>query len=247
MSRHRAELLEKTGSDFIPGTFQLPVSVAIAKVASDCRLLNVVTLDRPRFRPQVITRQFWKGWEAYGQPTLVTFNGRCFDIPVLELAAFRYGYPIPGWLRVGAKSWEDPRGRSNPNGHLDLQDVLTNFGAMRMNGGLNLLASLLGKPGKMDTKGDMVQDLWQAGENLRIDDYCICDALDTYFVFLRVRVLQGLLTREHERECVQGALEWIEQHVGTYEALTDYLNNFGVAREVGDEDWPFLAIEDHIT
>ncbi len=85
VQRHRSELLAQTGSDFIPATFQLPVSVAIAKVAADCRLLEVVTLDRPRFRPQVITRQFWRGWEKYGQPTLVTFNGRAFDVPVLEL------------------------------------------------------------------------------------------------------------------------------------------------------------------
>src|SRR5438045_9495024 len=35
----------------------------------------------------------------------------------------------------------------------DLHDVLTNFGASRFNGGLNLVANLLGKPGKMDVQG----------------------------------------------------------------------------------------------
>ena len=75
------------------------------------------------------------------------------------------------------KSWEDPRNRFNVRGHIDLQEVLTNSGAMRFNGGLNLAATILGKPGKMDTKGFMVQDLWHEGKVQEIDDYCICDAL----------------------------------------------------------------------
>ena len=54
-----------------------------------------------------------------------------------------------------------------------------------MTGGLNLVANLLGKPGKMDVQGDMVQDMYNAGRLADINDYCRCDVLDTYFVFLR--------------------------------------------------------------
>ena len=50
------------------------------------------------------------------------------------------------------------------------------------------MAQLIGKPGKLQTRGSQVQELWEAGEHVRIDDYCACDALDTYFVFLRLRV-----------------------------------------------------------
>jgi hypothetical protein len=223
VARQRAELLAKSGSDFIPATFQVPVAIAVAKVDADCRLIEAVTLDRPRYRPQVLTKQFWSGWSRYGQPTLVTFNGRTFDLPVLELAAFRYGLPLPDWFKDGAKSWEDPRGRYNTRFHLDLQEVLTNFAALRLSGGLLLLARLLGLPGKMDTKGDMVQDLWQAGEHARIDDYCLCDALDTYFVFLRVRLLQGLISAEQERSCAEGARSWIAQAAGERAILGQYL------------------------
>ncbi len=48
---------------FIPYTFQLPVSVAVAKVAADYRLIDLVTLDEPQFRPHVLTEHFWRGWE----------------------------------------------------------------------------------------------------------------------------------------------------------------------------------------
>ena len=48
---HRAELMAKWDSDFIPYTFQIPISVAVGKVTGDYRLLDVVMLDEPEFRP----------------------------------------------------------------------------------------------------------------------------------------------------------------------------------------------------
>ena len=38
VKRYRAELMERYNNDFIPYTFQIPVSVVIAKVAADFRL-----------------------------------------------------------------------------------------------------------------------------------------------------------------------------------------------------------------
>jgi hypothetical protein len=243
VAKYRAQLLETSNgkSDFVPHTFHLPVSVAIAKVAGDYSLQEVVTLDRPKFRPQVIARQFWKGWQAYDEPTLVTFNGRFFDLPVMELACFRYGIPVPSWFTSEGPSYQQPRNRYNQHAHLDLQDVLTNFGATMLNGGLNLCAQLLGKPGKMGTKGNMVQDLWQAGELLRIDDYCQCDALDTYFVFLRTLVLLGRITLEREHELVLKAKAWIEKAAAGNAALAEYLANFSAWTAPGDDGSPFVA------
>jgi predicted PolB exonuclease-like 3'-5' exonuclease len=242
VARYRAQLLESSGgkSDFVPHTFHLPVSVAVAKVAADCALIEVRTLDRPRFRPQVIARSFWKGWEKHGKPTLVTFNGRFFDLPVMELAAFRYGFGVPEWFSSSGPAYSQPRNRYNSQSHLDLQDLLGNQGAVHLNGGLNLCAQLLGKPGKMGTKGDMVQALWEAGEHQRIDDYCMCDALDTYFVFLRCRVLQGLLTLDQERALVEGARAWIETQAQVNLALAEYLRQFRFWQPCGDDDDPFV-------
>lgn len=243
IAMYRAQLLEQSHgkSDFVPHTFHLPIAVAIAKVAGDYSLQEVVTLDRPKFRPQVIARQFWKGWQVYHEPTLVTFNGRFFDLPVLELACFRYGIPVPAWFTSEGPSYQQPRNRYNQHAHLDLQDVLTNFGATMLNGGLNLCAQLLGKPGKMGTKGNMVQDLWQAGEHLRIDDYCQCDALDTYFVFLRCQVLLGRITLEREHELVIKAKTWIGQAAANNPALAEYLANFSEWTPPGEEGSPFVG------
>jgi len=63
--RYRRQLLEETGKDILPGTFVLPVSVAIAKIAADFRLMELTVLDAPAFRPQEIVRRFWQGWQHY--------------------------------------------------------------------------------------------------------------------------------------------------------------------------------------
>jgi hypothetical protein len=227
VGRYRAELMEKYENDFIPYTFQVPISVAVAKVAADFRLLDLVVLDEPEFRPHAITEKFWRGWEKYRRPTLVSFNGRTFDIPLLELAAFRYGIGIPGWFNTGGKSFEQPRGRYNVQSHLDLCELLTNFGSTRFTGGLNLAANLLGKPGKMDIQGNMVQDLFDAGKLREINDYCRCDVLDTYFVFLRTRVLVGQLALEVEQSIIAQTKVWLEQNCPQVPAYKLYLDRWG--------------------
>ncbi len=227
---YRDELMEQRGTDFIPYTFQVPISVAVGKVSADMRLLDVVVLDHPKYRPNVITEHFWRGWSKYGRPTLVSFNGRGFDLPLLELAAFRYGISIPEWFNAEAKSFDEPRNRFNTRSHVDLYELLTNFGATRFNGGLNLAANLLGKPGKMDVQGNMVQDMYDAGKFEEINDYCRCDVLDTYFVFLRTRVICGQLGLEHEQTLIADTKSWLEERAEQVEAYRIYLEHWG--------DWP---------
>jgi len=225
--RYRQELMAKHDSDFIPYTFQIPISIVVAKIAPDYRLIDLVTLDDPHFRPHMITERFWRGWEAYKQPTLVSFNGRTFDVPLLELAAFRFGLSVPKWFNTSAKTYDQPRNRYNLESHLDLNDVLTNYGASRFNGGLNLAANLLGKPGKIDVKGHMVQDLYDSGRMSEVNDYCRCDVLDTYFVFLRTSVLLGQLTLAGEQELVQDTKEWLTARVEQQPAYKLYLEHWG--------------------
>ena len=230
VARYRAELMEKYGSDFIPYTFQIPVSIAVAKVTADYGLADLVLLDDPNFRPHVMTEHFWRGWEKYRRPTLVSFNGRTFDIPLLELAAFRYGISVPTWFQPEAKAYDQPRNRYNREAHFDLQEILTNFGATRFTGGLNLAANLLGKPGKMEIEGHMVQDLFDEDRLAEINDYCRCDTLDTYFVFLRSQVLIGKLKLDEEQSLIAKTKAWLTEQAEQISAYRTYLDRWG--------DWP---------
>lgn len=230
VARYRKELLAERDSDFVPYTYQIPVAVVVAKLTADCQLIDIVALDDGRFRPHVMVDKFWRGWEAYQRPTLVTFNGRAFDLPLLELAAFRYGISLAGWFDFQAKAYQQRRNRYNVESHLDLHDLLTNFGAVRFSGGLNLAAQLLGKPGKMDVQGHMVQDLFDQGRIREVNNYCRCDVLDTYFVFLRANVLMGRIALGQEQQLIQAAKAWLADRQGEQPAYRDYLQKWG--------DWP---------
>jgi predicted PolB exonuclease-like 3'-5' exonuclease len=217
IQRAQAEAREQspTNSDFLPVTFQIPVAVCVLRVGADFVPQALTCLDAPEYRPAEIVRKFWLGSARY-RAKLVTFNGRGFDLPLLELAAFRWGF-------CARDHFQASRNRYNGN-HLDLQELLTNFSAYRLNGGLNLLAKLLGKPGKMDVDGDKVYEMHRAGRSQEINDYCTFDTLDTYFVFLRTRVVTGDLTLEQERAIEERARDWLTAKAGDMPALRQYLD-----------------------
>ena len=225
IEKYRTELFERTGNEFIPYTFQQPISVAIIKISHDLKIIDVVTLDEPQHRPHIITKHFWEGWRAYNSPTFISFNGRTFDIPLMELSAFRFGIPIPDWFNVNERTYDQRRNRYNNNAHLDIQEILTNYGATRFNGGLNLAANLLGKPGKMGIAGHMVQDLYDQGELKQINDYCRCDVLDTYFVFLRTQLLVGSIGLADEDTLIQHAHGWLAERVEEFPVYGEYLDS----------------------
>jgi predicted PolB exonuclease-like 3'-5' exonuclease len=201
------------GSDFLPVSFHVPVAVCVVRVGADFALQAIACLDAPYFRPREIVKKFWLGTSIY-KAKLVTFNGRAFDMPLLELAAFRYGFSARDYYQ---------NSRNRFNGPIDLCDWMTNFGASRLAGGLDLLAKLIGKPGKMDVSGEQVYDLYRAGQVQTVNDYCLCDTLDTYFVFLRTRILTGDLTPEQEADLTARAREFLESKSDEFPVLRKYL------------------------
>lgn len=225
--RWQEELQQKTGNNFIPYTFQIPTAVSIAKITEEYELLDIISLGESEFTPAEITERFWRGWEKYGRPTFVSFYGRAFDIPLLELAAFRYGLSLPGWFSPLGKTYDQPRNRYNQHSHIDLHEILTNFGATRFTGGLDLAANLIGKPGKTDFSGALVQELHLKNRFQEIEDACRCNTLDTYFVFLRTRVLMGLLTLQEEQKLVEKTKLWLETESAEVPVYAAYIKNWG--------------------
>jgi predicted PolB exonuclease-like 3'-5' exonuclease len=219
IQRAQAEARDRSrdGSDFLPVSFQYPVAVCVIRVGNDFSLQAITALDAPQFRPREIVRKFWQGMERH-RAKLVTYNGRGFDLPLLEMAAFRYGC-------AGRDYFYNSRNRYN--GHIDLMDWLSNYGGCRMAGGLDLLSKILGKPGKMAISGNQVLALHREGKLREINDYCMFDTLDTYFVFLRTRVLTGDLSLEQEHELVMRTRTWLTAKAEELPGLTQYLANWG--------------------
>lgn len=235
---YRTDRLASTGSAFLPPTFVKPVAVCVAKIDRDFRLVDVAAVDEPQYRPHRLVEGFWRGWKHYGQPVLVTYNGRGYDMPVLELAAFRDGIALPEWFNLEARSFEQNRHRYNLDAHIDLMDLLANFGASRVDGGLNLLSHLLGKPARSAIDGSEVEQYFRDGRLGEVNDYCRHDVLDTYFVFLRSRVLLGKLALAREQELVGEARTWLESEANSDRpgaaAFSSYLAQWGNWSPPGD-------------
>jgi len=92
--RYREDLRRRRDSDFFPITLHLPISIAIGNVGDDYVLNSVESLALGDYSEEKLVREFWARAERFAG-TLVSFNGRRFDIPVLELAALRHAIAAP--------------------------------------------------------------------------------------------------------------------------------------------------------
>jgi hypothetical protein len=134
------------------------------------------------------------------QPQLVTYNGRSFDLPVIALRSLRHGVPM-SWYYQGRL-----RHRYSEEGHLDLCDMLSDHGAARSMS-LDAIARLIGLPGKVGVDGSQVEGMWRAGQLDSIKSYCLADVAQTALLFLRFRLLQGMLPMEEYKRSVAELME----------------------------------------
>jgi len=138
------------------------------------------------------------------RPTLVTFNGRGFDLPVIAARCLRHGIPLGYYYKA-----RDVRYRFSPDGHLDLMDFLADHGAAKP-AKLDAFAKLCGMPGKLGVDGKHVGPLVHAGRLREVRDYCLCDVVQTAGVFLRVELLRGEIELPDYRRAVTELLELID-------------------------------------
>jgi predicted PolB exonuclease-like 3'-5' exonuclease len=151
-------------------------------------------------------------------PTMVTFNGRRFDLPVLANRMLKHGVPFPVYY-AGRSGGPDYRYRYNDEGHMDLADLMTDYGASRMPS-LTALAQLVGMPGKMDVDGSKVQSMYEHGRHAEIRDYCLHDVIQTTWVFLRSELLRGRLTTDEYRARAEALWATLEQDPRALPVLT---------------------------
>ncbi|UCH29188.1 MAG: 3'-5' exonuclease [Myxococcales bacterium] len=195
---------------FAPAPFHQVVALGVLWLDSDHQLLKLGAFGGEEDAPPDESKVLQEFADFIGErhPTMVTFNGRRFDLPVLANRMLKYGVPFPAYY-AGRSGRVDYRYRFSDEGHMDLADVLTDFGASRMPS-LDALAQLVGMPGKMGVDGSKVQSMHEQGKHAEIRDYCLHDVVQTTFVFLRAELLRGRMTREDYRvkaEALWAALE----------------------------------------
>ncbi|MDX8413943.1 MAG: 3'-5' exonuclease [Mariprofundales bacterium] len=147
-------------------------------------------------------------------PQLVSFNGRGFDLPVLKYRAMLHGISCPRWFSEGDR-YNNYDARYSQRYHLDLLEDFSDFGASARCS-LHEVASAFGIPGKLDTSGGDVLDMFVSGEIDAIRNYCETDVCSTMLLLLRTLHFQGKLS--------DGALTRAQ------EGLENYLVSEGEAR-----------------
>ena len=188
---------EKTGSEFLPVCFHRVVSISAVMADGFGRFLRVSTLDGENERDKIA--KFLTFIEDFN-PRLVSFNGRGFDLPMIMARAMCYDLSAAAYFETNDRDnnkskWENYRSRYDGRFHLDLLDHISDFGAVR---GLKLdhICASVGLPGKYDVHGDQVLQLYYAGEQTKIDEYCRSDVLNTYWLFLKYELLRGKITKD---------------------------------------------------
>jgi predicted PolB exonuclease-like 3'-5' exonuclease len=198
LQRVVAERRARTGarSDFLPLPYHRPVAACLLEAVEDGGLLAVSDVEAWTDRRSGEAVFLDRLWARLDGATVVTFHGRGFDLPVLELRSLKHCVPSPAWFE-GAR-------RPGGSGHLDVKELLAGTGPGSA-APLDLYAKLCGLPGKEDVAGADVGALYAGGELDRIAAYCMTDVVQTWLLLLRFRLVEGSLTPDGYEESVASA------------------------------------------
>lgn len=183
---------ETGGSEFLRHHLHRIAAISVTLRQKDSfKVWSIGTADSSE---KEIIERFFDGIERYS-PTLVSWNGSGFDLPVLHYRSLLHGIPAYRYWESGENDqsfrWNNYLNRYHDR-HTDLMDVLAGHTG-RANAPLDEIATLLGFPGKMGMSGAKVWQNYCDGQIEAIRNYCETDVLNTYLVYLRFLLIQGKL------------------------------------------------------
>jgi predicted PolB exonuclease-like 3'-5' exonuclease len=191
-------LPERASDDFPPapyhqivciGWLSLDVEAEIvrigASVGAEAPILSRLTASSLISTPE---RSHRRGSPAV---TLVTFNGRRFDLPVLVARCLKHGISWP-WY------WQEKSARIRyaSDAHIDISDELGEFGAAQATG-LDTWSRMVGLHGKT-ANGSDVEALVAAGRWHDLASYCCNDNRMNAGLLLRWLVVRGRIGADVE-------------------------------------------------
>ncbi len=205
---------QESGSDFQKLPFHRVVAIS-AVWRGRGEELKVLSFGTPESDEAELIRQFFGAIDKYS-PTLVSWNGSGFDLPVLHYRAMKHGIEAARYWETGSNDqsfrWNNYISRYHER-HTDLMDLLALYN-LRAAARLDEVASLLGFPGKLGMDGSKVWDAWLDGQIEGIRNYCETDVLNTWLVYLTFERFRGNLQAaelEREHNLLRGLLQSSEQ------------------------------------
>ena len=201
--------VQERGNEFQPHYLQRVVAISCVLRSSDG--FRVWSLGKPESDERDLIARFFEGIERY-KPTLVSWNGSGFDLPVLHYRALFHGINASAYWDTGQGDREFKYNnylKRYEFRHTDLMDVLAGYNG-RASAPLDEIAQMLGLPGKMGMHGSEVWPAFLEGRIADIRNYCETDALNTYLIYLHFQRMRGLLDGkelEDEEAIVHRALD----------------------------------------
>ncbi len=169
--------------------------VAISAVLHTHQNLRVWSLGDESSTEKELLQRFFEGIEKYS-PSLVSWNGQGFDLPVMHYRALFHGITAARYWETGdqdsAFRWNNYLNRFHYR-HLDLMDTLAAYNN-RAFAPLHEMATLAGFPGKLGMDGSKVWDAFLQGQLAEIRAYCETDVMNSYLLYLRFELMRGHLS-----------------------------------------------------
>ena len=155
-------------------------------------------------------------------PTLVSWNGPQFDLPVILFRAMYHGLSAPSLFDQGEidqqKRYNNYQNRYHHR-HVDLMDVMAMFNGRHFQK-LDDVAHLLGYPGKRGDGAYHVPEYVRQQQWQKLTCYCEGDVLNTWLIYLRWLLLKGQLLQADYRSMVQNTIQFLAHQPQHSEFLT---------------------------
>ncbi|MFC6051405.1 3'-5' exonuclease [Acinetobacter sp. Ac_877] len=201
---------QETGTDF--QRLALHEIVCISGLWIDeLGAMKMFSFSREQYSEAEILRKFLSIFDKR-HPTLVSWNGSQFDIPVILFRAMYHGLSAPSLFDQGEidsqKRYNNYQNRYHQR-HVDLMDVMAMFNGRNFQK-LDDMAHLLGFPGKRGDSGYHVPEYVQTKQWLKLTSYCEGDVLNTWLIYIRWLLLKGQLNVEDHRLWIQSTIQYLQ-------------------------------------
>jgi uncharacterized protein YprB with RNaseH-like and TPR domain len=165
-----------TGMIVAIGLYDIERKQGVVYYQTDTNIADIESGDfilKARTEKEML-EDFWEGARSYD--TFVTFNGRGFDAPFLNLRSAIHGIRPTQDLMNGRYLYQQKLAK-----HVDLQDQLTFYGAMQKKPSLHLFCRAFGieSPKADGVAGDDVAELFHSKKFRNIAEYNAKDVIAT--------------------------------------------------------------------
>jgi len=196
--------------------------VAISAVLNSGKFFKVGSLCEAETSESELIQRFFEILQRT-KPTLISWNGNNFDLPVLHYRSLLHGVvAVDYWATDGQFRHNNYQNRFHER-HTDLMDILAGyqgFSAVH----LNELATFLGFPCHAGMRGNKVWETYLQEGIQAIRNYCEIKALIIYLIFLRFELIRGHINKKELAQAYQQLRDALAME--NKENFNDFLANW---------------------